>query len=497
MKLKLPHRFFMYAQNFTIESMLKEISLCAFDLIKNNSDQNMGGIAKWENYSVVVSKKILRGCCLVVQTWLIDMVYDLAIYKCYGHKEITHNETLYLIALYNDYNSKCCKNLFSGTQYNSSDIRLNLYGFLGEQYRFQASNEFLEEFAREKYILDTFPGKDNPKSIYNINVEQDIIDVTGFSSNEFSALVFSILACFFDNTPAVKRDSIYIDLKNPLFSLNNFMKVLDMYSVTLDEIRTSNWKRQVLYTHPIIKIDDIYIASNPFLLLSLFANANYWVLRNLYMHKRRDKQKFVNAFGCFFEMYVEELLNNCINKYIFEKIPEERNEKRADWYLNIDGIEFLVEQKSGLSLLCIKQNQTDIEMLKKHIIKNWGEAVKQLNNTQTARKMDNPIKIILVYEDYYKSECLEELFELDKSLVNDEKYWLVTIREFEMLLMLCHDNMELFKKIINEKYDSEITHSSQGRDLRQFFDRHQIYENKYLYEYNIIDELDAIVKLFE
>lgn len=275
------------------------------------------------------------------------------------------------------------------------------------------------------------------------------------------------------------------------------MKVLDMYSVTLDEIRTSKWKRQVLYTHPIIKIDDIYIASNPFLLLSLFANANYWVLRNLYMHKRRDKQKFVNAFGCFFEMYVEELLNNCINKYIFEKIPEERNEKRADWYLNIDGMEFLVEQKSGLSLLCIKQNQTDIEMLKKHIIKNWGEAVKQLNNTQIARKMDNPIKIILVYEDYYKSECLEELFELDKSLVNDEKYWLVTIREFEMLLMLCHDDIELFKKIINEKYDSEITHSSQGRDLRQFFDRYQIYENKYLYEYNIIDELDEIVKLFE
>lgn len=58
----------------------------------------------------------------------------------------------------------------------------------------------------------------------------------------------------------------------------------------------------------------------------------------------------------------------------------------------------------------IKQNQTDIEKMKKHIVKNWGEAVKQLDNTQKARKMKNPIKIILIYEDYYKSECLDELF---------------------------------------------------------------------------------------
>lgn len=204
----------------------------------------------------------------------------------------------------------------------------------------------------------------------------------------------------------------------------------------------------------------------------------------------------MNAFGCFFEIYVEELLNNCINNYTFEKIPEERNQKRADWYLNIDGIEFLVEQKSGLSLLGIKQNQTDIELMEKHIVKNWGEAVKQLDNTQKARKMKSPIKIILVYEDYYKSECLDELFKLDNSLINDKKYWLVTIREFEMLLMICHDDLELFKLIVREKDDSEITHSSQGRDLSQFFAKHHIYENKYLYDFNIMDRWNTINSLW-
>ena len=136
-------------------------------------------------------------------------------------------------------------------------------------------------------------------------------------------------------------------------------------------------------------------------------------------------------------------------------------------------------------------------MLKKHIVKNWGEAVEQLDNTQKARKMINPIKIILVYEDYYKSECLEELFELDNSLVNDNKYWLVTIREFEMLLMICHDDLELFRLIVNEKDNSEITHSNQGRDLCQFFEKYHIYENKYLYEFNIMDEWDSIESLLK
>lgn len=133
----------------------------------------------------------------------------------------------------------------------------------------------------------------------------------------------------------------------------------------------------------------------------------------------------------------EEILNNCISDYCYKRIPEDNNSKRADWYLNINGIEFLVEQKSGLSLLGIKQNQTDIELLKEHILKNWGKAVKQLYSTQKALNLQSPIKIILVYEDYYMSECLDELFRLDESLKNDGKYWLVTIREFEMLLMTC------------------------------------------------------------
>ncbi len=442
----------------------------------------------WQNYSVIIGNREVKGRTLIVQTWLLDMIYDLICHNKYGDKDICHDETIHLIALYNDY----CNKLGGKRIRNESDAFFNLHGFFGEQKRFQNPNELFEEFAREKYILDVISKRKHPKNIYKINVEQDIINETGFSSNNFSSLIFLLFAYFSYISPITQKRDINIELANPILSSENFIKVLDKYSITIDDVRSSPLKRQVFYANPILNLNDEYFASNPFLLLCLFANSNYWVLRNLYKSKKKDSVKFVNAFGAFFEIYVEEILDNCASAYYYESIPEERNEKRADWYLNVDGTEFLVEQKSGLSLLGIKQNQTDIDMMKEHILKNWGEAVKQLYSTQKGRNLKNPIKIILVYEDYYKSECLDVLFQLDKTLINDRKYWLVTIREFEMLLMTCYENLDLFKEIVKEKDDSEINHLGTGRDLKQFFERHQIDKNKYLYDFNIMKQFDIV-----
>ena len=164
-------------------------------------------------------------------------------------------------------------------------------------------------------------------------------------------------------------------------------------------------------------------------------------------------------------MYVEEVLKNCLSNGKFSKIPTENDEKRADWIINIENYTFIVEQKSSLSLLGIKQNQPDIEAMKRHILKTWGEAVRQLNETQAALSLDTPIKIILVYEDYYKAECLEELFRLDSEIVNDYNYWLMTINEFEMLFHTYKTNTELFFDIIANKIKLEHTQSHEGREM--------------------------------
>ena len=484
MKVKLPHSFYIYASEFTLESILREISICAFNVFKKN-DKDIGRFGKWSEYSVKIGNSKIENRVFIAQTWLIDMIYDLICYNNYGNKEMKQEEVLHLIALYNDY----CNKLEGTRIKKSADIFLNVYGFFGEQKRFQNINELFEEFAREKYILDIISKKENP---YAINVKQDILERTGFSSDDFSMLVFFLFAYFAYYLPFVKKANIYYKTSTPILSRDNFIKVIDKYSITIDEVRKSSLNRQTFYTNPIIKINDEYISSNPMLLLCLFTNCNYWEMRNLYKSKENGNYKFLNAFGGFFEMYVEEILNNCISDYCYKRIPEDNNSKRADWYLNINGIEFLVEQKSGLSLLGIKQNQTDIELLKEHILKNWGKAVKQLYSTQKALNLQSPIKIILVYEDYYMSECLDELFRLDESLKNDGKYWLVTIREFEMLLMTCCEENEIFMKIVNEKNEAEIKHSNSGRDLVRFFEKHQIFKNEYLYKFGIMKQFSDI-----
>ena len=63
---------------------------------------------------------------------------------------------------------------------------------------------------------------------------------------------------------------------------------------------------------------------------SLFTNSNYWVLRNKYRDLK--SQNFTNAFGSYYETYLEEVLSNCLAKDYFERIEENPKEKRADWY---------------------------------------------------------------------------------------------------------------------------------------------------------------------
>ena len=83
---------------------------------------------------------------------------------------------------------------------------------------------------------------------------------------------------------------------------------------------------------------------------------------------------------------------------------------------------------------------------------------------------------------------MDELFKLDCNLKNDNNYWLVTIREFEMLLITYKNSPDLFFKIINEKIDSEYTHYLGGRELEIFLRKNNIIENQYLIEAKIINE---------
>ena len=484
MKANLPHPFYIFASQFTLESMLKQISFLSYHIFCN-PDETTNCFAKTINYSII-NHRVINGKTNVVQTWIIDLYYDLVASEDYGDREISKDETVHLISLYNDFCNVRDKKL------SKKDILLFVYGFFGEQKDFQTNFSFKERFSREKYILDVLSCKEHPDNTFDINVPSKFFEITGYTTDCYSALVYYILLLFIQNNGVIAQSQIPSP-NNEVFTKEDIVTVLNYYSANIDNIRNSTLKRQFLYAKPILKIGEKFISANAFLMNALFENSNYWILRNDY--QRIHSQHFINAFGIYFEMYVEEVLDNCLSNIQFSKIQTVNDEKRADWIISLENYTFLVEQKSSLSLLGIKQNQPDIEAMKRHILKTWGKAVKQLNETQTALSLDAPIKIILVYEDYYKAECLEELFKLDSGIVNDYNYWLMTINEFEMLFHTYKSNTELFFDIIVNKIELEHTQSHDGREIELLLSQKGVSENSYIQESGLMQQYQKIEEL--
>ncbi len=486
MKVIMPSDFELYAMKYSLTSMIKSVSLIAFE-IYNSPDKTLNKIAGYRNYSI--NNGLIKDTVLVVQTWLIDMLYDLVKLNKTGHSDITRDETLRLIHLYNSY----ADNIIGKRLNNRTDALLNVYGFFGEQKRFESHNDFFKDFSREKYIMEVISDKKHNKNTSGINVKKEFYDYTGFSTDEFSLILLSIFGYFSTYSPNIKSDKVQEMFNIDKFDNDDIIRVLERYSCNINELSNSRLGRQLLYGKPFIKINDEYILSNPFLMLALFTNSNYWVMRNKYLDSSGDKQKFVNAFGSYFEIYVEEILNNCLCQNEYYNIPE-CSEKRADWHLKLGNYNFIVEQKSGLSILGIKQTQPDLKLMKEYVIKNWGEAVMQLDITEKALGLNDAIKIILLYEDYYKSECLDLLFDINAELkeLNNKKFWLMTIREFEMLMITYKDNPDLFFEVINDKDTSELSSSKDGRDPLQIMYKHGIKNNKYLDEFGVYNQFKKL-----
>ena len=474
MKTKIS-KFHMIVQQYTLKSMLKRVVEWSYN-VYNNPDELLGHFAGYR--AVSYTKKVC-----IVQTWMIDLVYDLIVYNKYGTKEMSSQQALIMIGYYNNFkNDNSASNEYRN---NNTDFLLFVYGFSGEQFRFQTSN-FFEEFAREKYILE----KISKTSKTDVDVQSDFMIETQMSSDLYSSIIFLIINYFETIKPYASGNDLENWCSTTSIPFCDVERVKNKYTISLDGIRNSPLKRQVFYTNPFIIIDDELLAVNPYILLCLFTNSNYWIIRNRYMNM--NSRNFTNAFGIYFENYVEEILNNTVDKTCSLKVPTVKGEKRADWKIQLGKYDILVEQKCSLPFLSIKQNETDVKSTKKYITKYWGEAVEQLERTEVAYSLKQPIKIVLVYDQYFKSESLENMFDIRKDLTNDGHYWLVTIRDFEILMMLYKTDRNTFDEIMEEKIKAETTFSKDGRDLSLFYEKHKITDNEYLKSFGIYNEFTKI-----
>lgn len=89
MKKRKIHQFILYASHFNRESMIKEVALWANHVYnKNHNDAFCYLFASKEKYLVYINKIPIHGTVTLVQTWLIDMIYDLAFILSISFKRI-------------------------------------------------------------------------------------------------------------------------------------------------------------------------------------------------------------------------------------------------------------------------------------------------------------------------------------------------------------------------------------------------------------------------
>ena len=88
MKSILPHQFFIYASNFSIKSMLKRISQLSFEVFNDYQNSELGHFAKYKYFTTTIGNKSTKRKTLLVQTWLIDMMYEISCLKTHGNFEM-------------------------------------------------------------------------------------------------------------------------------------------------------------------------------------------------------------------------------------------------------------------------------------------------------------------------------------------------------------------------------------------------------------------------
>ena len=469
-------------RKFKLDKLLAYINMESAKLMKkkpeNSGETDLAYGMAYEKYYLFDTKKAMRKeQHVLVSGWnLIDLSYNAI--KCthdYRGAEITQDEELYLLvsATQAVKEKREAEFLNSIHEEGTPDFFLYLWGFAGEQLKIQSLAKTFKTAARELYIL--FEVRNRLEN--SLNIEDIVMKETGVS---WIDVITSLYFAWFGSTvsPYVADLTAKIKWDSDLCE-SNFNKVIERYTATYQEIRDSNLGRQYLYTRPFIRTQyGGTISCNCFLNLFLYEHSVLWIVRDYFV--KQGNQLFTSEFGRYFEEYFRELLMEYIPQTNYVKIPEE-DVPRADWKITLGEYKFLVEKKSTVLGLLAKQQESDIETIKQFAKRHIVKALKQLKSTEDDFNDGQYIKIVLLYEDYLKTEVLNEIFKMDECQVQDDRhYWLVTIEEMEMLLYTYKFNQQLFEEIIKDKNTREVEKSNEGRSLIQLLNEHGVVYNQHL-----------------
>jgi hypothetical protein len=345
-----------------------------------------------------------------------------------------------------------------------------LFGLAQEEFWMQEQGLEFHNFSRNYEILDIGLRK-NPKLVKDA-LENEI----GISFEQYNACLWVIVAAALIISDFSDIRAIYELFKyNSKITYEALNKFISYYTSSYREVRETKVNKNVFYLKPFIETSKRKrILSSIYYVKRLLSNGLYWVVRNYYM--KQKSQEFVNAFGDWFELYLEQVLNTYLEHNQYERIQPHTTSKVADWVIRTEKFILILEQKSALAKLSIKQMYPDKNEVLKYLDR-LSEGYIQLEESEKyyrqLYKNKHIVKVLVHYEELFVSEQIEDSM---RKLIKDDmnQVMMAHISDVEGLIYLLNKDERKFNDLMDEKIKLEIDKSPEGRSFKQLLGRYEI-----------------------
>ena len=381
-----------------------------------------------------------------------------------------------LISLYRIYdNDHSAADAISKSDFNG--VFRIMMGMTSEQFIFQQVGLIIEKFNRDYHIL--LAGK-NYEHRAELDVDAVFQDIFACTADDYVSLLMMLYWLCGKSPELLKAlEEEGRIAYSGLFSSENISKLVQYYSCTYEDLRKSRLGKQLLYSKPFIMTDcdGSYIMSSMFLFHFTLGNGLYWVVRDYYM--KLSSQHFTNTFGLLFEDYINDITTMYCTKGECKQLPRATT-KGADFLIDFGLMKLLIESKSALLPLGVKQQVPNIKQADTFFSRTIQEAYDQLLSSYEEHKKYSLvpiIKIILLYDDFSNTGILEkamtDIFDCDPAC------FVMTIRELEMLLYM-HKHNSVKAQTIFERILEQSTQTRERESIGAICESFGVHDNPHL-----------------
>lgn len=361
-------------------------------------------------------------------------------------------------------------------QKHSKEIDKN--HFLYSTYHLNYQRNVAYEFSRMYYMMEKLSTNINNFDIdvrkeYK-NYYSDFTRKYEITPTEYLLLLFSELEVYYSNINGLIYNKMWRNVQhiyektNKKEKINKLIEILSQQAIDLKkwavESKDEEWNFSKFFEFPFIKDNkENYISISDITLRNAFFEKIYWLIRDCYPPNDSRAMAF---FGRLFEKYVQELTESVSQDeymYIKEFVYGNTKKKSSDAYIRKDDNLLVIEVK-GFSVLleCMTKNKNIQKNLKKIFINPIIQAdtclAQVINEKQEFKGIDEAYIISVTMDninavpEYY--DRIHKDIEKEKKCMKSKYYFNFNIEEYEMLMYLIEQKVDIFS-LLKEYYNND------------------------------------------